>query len=75
MTLIQMEESIWKKSSIDGRLVIDPANYEKYFAKINNFKGQNGRPESSKEVAVVKMDARILVDMFLDTVRLMPFYF
>ncbi|EOA19553.1 hypothetical protein CARUB_v10002574mg [Capsella rubella] len=75
MTLIQIEESMWKKSSIDGRLVIDPSNYEKCFAKINHFKVPSGRPESSKEVVVVQMDARILVDMFLDTekwARLFP---
>ncbi|XP_010420445.1 PREDICTED: homeobox-leucine zipper protein HDG9-like [Camelina sativa] len=74
MNLIQMEE-LWKKSSIDDRLVIDPTNYEKCFAKISHFKGPSGRSESSKEVVVVQTDARILVDMFLDTekwARLFP---
>ncbi|XP_010492677.1 PREDICTED: homeobox-leucine zipper protein HDG9-like [Camelina sativa] len=74
MNLIQMEE-LWKKSSIDNRLVIDPTNYEKCFGKISHFKGPSGRPESSKEVVVVQMDARNLVDMFLDTekwARLFP---
>lgn len=65
MSLIQMEESMWKKSSIDDRLVIDPVLYEKFFTKINT----NGRPESSKEVVVVQMDASNLIDMFLNAVR------
>ncbi|XP_020876074.1 homeobox-leucine zipper protein HDG9 [Arabidopsis lyrata subsp. lyrata] len=70
-SLIQMEESMWKKSSIDDRLVIDPVLYEKFFTKINT----NGRPESSKEVVVVQMDASNLIDMFLNAekwARLFP---
>ncbi|CAH2072532.1 unnamed protein product [Thlaspi arvense] len=64
--LIQFEEPMWIKSSIDGRLVIDQDNYEKLFTKINHFKNPSARIESSKEVVVVPMDAISLVDMFLD---------
>ncbi|XP_019091098.1 PREDICTED: homeobox-leucine zipper protein HDG10-like, partial [Camelina sativa] len=75
MSLSKMEESVWIKSSIDGRLVIDPGNYEKISTKINHFKSTSVRPESSKEVVVVQMDATNLVDMFFDTekwARLFP---
>ncbi|KAL9279756.1 Homeobox-leucine zipper protein HDG9 [Arabidopsis thaliana] len=61
LSLIQMDDTMWKKSSIDDRLVIDPGLYEKYFTKTNT----NGRPESSKDVVVVQMDAGNLIDIFL----------
>ncbi|KFK41558.1 hypothetical protein AALP_AA2G144800 [Arabis alpina] len=66
MRLIQTEEPMWTKSSIDGRPVIDPDNYEKMFTK-NHFKSPNARPESSKDVVVVPMDARTLIDVFFNT--------
>lgn len=66
--LIHIEEPMWIKSSIDDRLVIDQENYEKSFTKISHLKSPSARIESSKEVVVVPMDARNLVDMFLDTV-------
>lgn len=65
LSLIQMDDTMWKKSSIDDRLVIDPGLYEKYFTKTNT----NGRPESSKDVVVVQMDAGNLIDIFLTAVR------
>ncbi|KAL1195452.1 Homeobox-leucine zipper protein HDG9 [Cardamine amara subsp. amara] len=74
--LIQMEEPMWTKSTIDGRIFIDQANYEKMFTKDIHVKGPTPpRFESSKEVVVVSMDAKNLVDMFLDTekwARLFP---
>ncbi|CAH8320189.1 unnamed protein product [Eruca vesicaria subsp. sativa] len=65
--LIDIEEPMWIKSSIDDRLVIDQANYEKSFTKISRLKSPSARIESSKEVVVVPMDARDLVDMFFHT--------
>ncbi|KAF8097884.1 hypothetical protein N665_0279s0014 [Sinapis alba] len=65
--LIHIEEPMWIKSSIDDRLVIDQENYEKSFTKISHLKSPSARIESSKEVVVVPMDARNLVDMFSDT--------
>lgn len=66
ITLIQTEEPMWIKSSIDSRLVIDQENYEKKFTKNSYFKT---RIESSKEIAVIPLDAKNLVNMLLDTVR------
>lgn len=70
ITLIQTEESMWIQSSIDGRLVIDQKNYEKTFTNPSHFKSPSSRIESSKEVAVIPMDAKNLVNMLLDTVRI-----
>ncbi|WZZ22183.1 hypothetical protein YC2023_123570 [Brassica napus] len=67
ITLIQTEESMWIQSSIDGRLVIDQKNYEKTFTNPSHFKSPSSRIESSKEVAVIPMDAKNLVNMLLDT--------
>ncbi|CAF2170423.1 homeobox-leucine zipper protein HDG10 isoform X1 [Brassica rapa] len=64
ITLIQTEEPMWIKSSIDSRLVIDQENYEKKFTKNSYFKT---RIESSKEIAVIPLDAKNLVNMLLDT--------
>lgn len=69
--LIHTKEPMWIKSSIDDRLVIDQENYEKSFTKISHLKSPSTRIESSKEVVVVPMDARNLVDMFLDTVSIL----
>ncbi|KAG2300313.1 hypothetical protein Bca52824_036785 [Brassica carinata] len=66
-TLIRTEESMWIKSSIDGRLVIDQKYYEKTFTKLSHFKSPSTRIESSKEVTVIPMDAKNLVNMVLDT--------
>ncbi|KAH0918807.1 hypothetical protein HID58_026467 [Brassica napus] len=57
ITLIQTEEPMWIKSSIDSRLVIDQENYEKKFTKNSYFKT---RIESSKEIAVIPLDAKNL---------------
>ncbi|XP_013590801.1 PREDICTED: homeobox-leucine zipper protein HDG9-like [Brassica oleracea var. oleracea] len=65
--LIQTEEPMWIKSSIDSRLVIDQENYEKKFTKNSHFKILSARIESSKEVAVIPLDAKNLVNMLLDT--------
>ncbi|KAJ0231466.1 Homeobox-leucine zipper protein HDG9 [Hirschfeldia incana] len=65
--LIRTEESMWIKSSIDGRLVIDQRYYETTFPKPSQFKSPSTRIESSKEVTVIPMDAKNLVNMFLDT--------
>jgi len=72
MSLIQMEHSMWIKSTIDGRAIIDPGNYKRYFTKNSHLKSRSAlqsHHESSMEVVVVQMDARNLVDMFLNTVR------
>ncbi|KAF3518931.1 hypothetical protein DY000_02061411 [Brassica cretica] len=66
ITLIQTEEPMWIKSSIDCRLVIDQENYEKKFTKNSHFKILSARIESSKEVAVIPLDAKNLVNMLLD---------
>ncbi|AAD46012.1 Similar to gb/Z54356 HD-ZIP protein (Athb-10) from Arabidopsis thaliana and contains a PF/00046 homeobox domain [Arabidopsis thaliana] len=78
MSLIQMEHSMWIKSTIDGRAIIDPGNYKRYFTKNSHLKSRSAlqsHHESSMEVVVVQMDARNLVDMFLNTekwARLFP---
>lgn len=69
MKLVQIEEPMWIKSSIDGRMVIDQDNYEKVFPKTTQFKSPSARIESSKEVVVIPVDAKNLVEMFFDTVR------
>ncbi|CAN8236139.1 unnamed protein product [Cochlearia groenlandica] len=66
MRLVNMEEHVWIKSSIDNRLIIDQDNYKQMFPNVTHYSSLNPQTESSRDVVVVPMDARNLVDMFLD---------
>ncbi|XP_010550261.1 PREDICTED: homeobox-leucine zipper protein HDG8 [Tarenaya hassleriana] len=73
--LFHIDEPLWIKSSIDGRVVVDQEHYENFSQRHTHFKTSSARVESSKEVAVVPIEARSLVDMFLDSekwVQLFP---
>ncbi|KAL0724853.1 hypothetical protein Bca4012_039452 [Brassica carinata] len=66
IALIRTEEPMWIKSSIDGRLVIDQEHYQKTCTKLSHFI-PSARIESSKEDAVIPLDAKNLMNMLLDT--------
>ncbi|CAA7061504.1 unnamed protein product [Microthlaspi erraticum] len=67
MKLANLEGPMWINSSIDGRIVIDQGYYEKEFAKPSHLKNTTSvRVESSKDVVLIPVDAKDLVDMCFD---------
>lgn len=66
--LLQTDEPLWVKSPSDGRYVIERDSYEKAFPKPIHFRSCSARIESSKDSALVTMNAMQLVDMLLDAV-------
>ncbi|XVF80787.1 hypothetical protein PTKIN_Ptkin15bG0103200 [Pterospermum kingtungense] len=65
--LLRTNEPLWVKSPSDGRYVIERDSYEKTFPRANiNFRSSGARIESSKDSALVTMNAMQLVDMLLD---------
>ncbi|XP_044465771.1 homeobox-leucine zipper protein HDG11 [Mangifera indica] len=68
LRLLQPNEPMWIKSSVDGRDVLDLDNYERMFPRPNgHLKNPNVRIESSRDSGVVIMNALALVDMFMDS--------
>ncbi|CAA7032802.1 unnamed protein product [Microthlaspi erraticum] len=61
------EEAFWVQSSIDGTYVIDQQSYEKFSHATRHFRSLSARIESSKDVAVVPIEATKLVEMCLDS--------
>lgn len=66
--LFGTDGAFWVKSSIDGTYMIDQESYEKFSHAIRHFRSLNARVESSKDVAVVPIEATNLIGMFLDSV-------
>ncbi|KAJ7964418.1 Homeobox-leucine zipper protein [Quillaja saponaria] len=65
--LLRINDPLWVKSAVDGRLVLHRDSYEEIFARANNFRNSSARVESSKESGIVTMCGMQLVDMFLDS--------
>ncbi|KFK37767.1 hypothetical protein AALP_AA3G027000 [Arabis alpina] len=65
--LFSIEEIFWVESSIDGAYMIDRESYENFFHAIRHIKSSSARVESSKEFAVVPIEATNLIEMFLDS--------
>ncbi|EOY03224.1 Homeodomain GLABROUS 11, putative [Theobroma cacao] len=64
--LLQVNEPLWAKSPSDGRYAIQRESYQKTFPRATRLRSPSARIESSKDSALVTMNAAQLVDMFLD---------
>ncbi|XP_074311375.1 homeobox-leucine zipper protein HDG11-like isoform X2 [Silene latifolia] len=64
--LLTIDQPFWIKSPTEGQYVLDHDSYYKMVARSKGFRNPNPRIESSKDSAVVAMDARLLVDLYLD---------
>ncbi|KAK9278927.1 hypothetical protein L1049_028508 [Liquidambar formosana] len=68
LRLLQTNETLWMKSTTDGRDVLNLENYERIFPRASNhIKNPNVRIEASRDSGVVIMNALALVDMFMDS--------
>ena len=63
-----VNETLWIKDPIDGRLVIHRETYEKTFTRTNHLKSSSAWFESSKEKGLVRMNGVNLLEMLLDSV-------
>jgi homeobox-leucine zipper protein len=71
LRLLQANESLWMKSSTDGRDVLNLDSYQRIFPRaMSHLKNPNVRIESSRDSGVVIMNGVALVDMFMDSVSL-----
>lgn len=66
--LLQFDDPFWIKSPTDGRYSLHRDTYDNIFPRANHFKTSSARFESSKDSAVVLLNAMHLVDMFMDSV-------
>ncbi|KAK4375796.1 hypothetical protein RND71_006473 [Anisodus tanguticus] len=73
--LLQTNEPLWTKSTIDGRDVLNLDSYNQYFPKANSsLKNPNVRIESSRDSGVVIMNGLALVNMFMDANKWVEFF-
>lgn len=69
LRLLQMNETLWMKSTIDGRDVLNLETYERLFSRPrSHLKNPNVRVEASRVTDQVIMNGLALVDMFMDSV-------
>lgn len=67
--LVQTNEPLWMKSTIDGRDVLNFDNYDRVFPRANShLKNPNVRIEASRDSGVGIMNGLALVDVFMDAV-------
>lgn len=66
--ILRMDEPLWIKSSVDDHLILDHESYKKIIPQSAGPRFLISRRESSKDTGVVNMDARLLVDLYLDRV-------
>ncbi|KAJ8554080.1 hypothetical protein K7X08_024758 [Anisodus acutangulus] len=73
--LVQTNEPLWMKSTIEGRDVLDFDNYDRIFPRANShFKNHNVRIEASRECGVVIMNGLALVDVFMNANKWKEFF-
>lgn len=68
LRLLQTNEPLWTKSSINGRDVLNLDHYQAIFPRASHAKNPNVRIEASRDSGVVIMNGLALVDMFMDPV-------
>lgn len=69
LRLLQTNEPLWMKSSIDGRDVLNLESYQRIFPRaMSHLKNPNVRIEASRDSGLVIMNGLALVDMFMDSV-------
>ncbi|PSS00172.1 Homeobox-leucine zipper protein [Actinidia chinensis var. chinensis] len=64
-----LNETLWIKDPVDGRLVIHRETYEKTFTRTNHLKSSSAWFESSKEKGFVRMNGVKLLEMLLDSTK------
>ncbi|KAL2341562.1 hypothetical protein Fmac_009502 [Flemingia macrophylla] len=74
LKLLCTSEPLWSKSSVDQAFVLHLESYEKLFPRINHFINSKARVESSKDSRMLKIKARELVDVFLDSEKWASFF-
>ncbi|KAF3438347.1 hypothetical protein FNV43_RR21109 [Rhamnella rubrinervis] len=75
LRLLQMNEPLWMKSTIDGRDVLNLESYERLFSRPrSHLKNPNVRVEASKVTDQVIMNGLALVDMFMDSNKWMELF-
>ncbi|KAL4385060.1 hypothetical protein GQ457_15G015850 [Hibiscus cannabinus] len=72
--LLRTNEPLWVKSPPDGRYVIHHENYIKSFPTASQLPSFSDQIESSKDSALVTMNAARLVSMFLDVDKWMDLF-
>ncbi|XP_060204253.1 homeobox-leucine zipper protein HDG11-like [Lycium barbarum] len=73
--LVQTNEPLWMKSTIDGRDVLNFDNYDRVFPRANShLKNPNVRIEASRDSGVVIMNGLALVDLFMDANKWQEFF-
>ncbi|CAK9164366.1 unnamed protein product [Ilex paraguariensis] len=73
--LLQTNEPLWMKSTTDRRDVLDHESYERMFPKANkHLKNPNVRIEASRDSGVVIMNCLALIDMFMDTNKVVELF-
>ncbi|KAK9691678.1 hypothetical protein RND81_09G211700 [Saponaria officinalis] len=64
--LLKVDQPLWIKSQTEEQYVLDYDCYYKIVSGTKESRYLNSRMESSKDAGVVAMDARLLVDLYLD---------
>ncbi|KAL9247971.1 hypothetical protein vseg_021339 [Gypsophila vaccaria] len=64
--LLKVDHPLWIKCPTEEQYVLDYDCYYKIVSETKEFRYLNSRMESSKDFGVVAMDARFLVDLYLD---------
>ncbi|XP_055826666.1 homeobox-leucine zipper protein HDG11 [Solanum dulcamara] len=73
--LVQTNEPLWMKSTIDGRDVLNFDNYDRVFPRANShLKNPNVRIEASRDSGVVIMNGLALVNVFMDANKWHEFF-
>ncbi|CAN4085410.1 unnamed protein product [Withania somnifera] len=73
--LVQTNEPLWMKSTIDGRDVLNFDNYDRVFPRANShLKNPNVRVEASRDSGVAIMNGLALVDVFMDANKWQEFF-
>ncbi|KAH9614506.1 hypothetical protein KSS87_015382 [Heliosperma pusillum] len=64
--LLRVDQPLWIKSPTEEQYILDYDFYNKVVSETKEFRYPNARMESSKDSGLVPMDARFLVDLYLD---------
>ncbi|KAH0688110.1 hypothetical protein KY284_018663 [Solanum tuberosum] len=73
--LVQTNEPLWMKSTIDGRDVLNFDSYDRVFPRANShLKNPNVRIEASRDSGVVIMNGLALVEVFMDANKWHEFF-
>ncbi|RDY12988.1 Homeobox-leucine zipper protein HDG1, partial [Mucuna pruriens] len=65
--LMTMNEPLWARSTCGAGYVLDREIHAKMFSRVDSLEGPHTREESSKHYKIVRIGARHLVEMLLDS--------